>query len=118
MKKITIHISINLRGLQQGKRFEVKSDDDANIVETLALVDKKDMENPDDSIFPLFDGYIRNYLQLIWNPKENKIYDDIGIMPYGPNEEGDLRKFMPIRDNIEFNLYPNSYIDIQPDSGC
>ena len=53
MKKITIHISINLRSLQQGKTFEVKIDDDANFVEALALVDKEDMKNPDDSIFPL-----------------------------------------------------------------
>ena len=39
-------------------------------------------------------------------------------MPYGPDENGDLRKFMPLRDNIEFNLYPNSIIDLQPDPGC
>ena len=39
-------------------------------------------------------------------------------MPYAPDEEGNLRKFMPIRDNINFVLYPNSVIDLQPDSGC
>lgn len=92
--------------------------DDANIIEALAIVDKLDMENSTESIFPIFDGFIHNYLQLFWNPEENIIYDDVGMMPYGPDENGNMRKFMPIRDNIEFNLYPNCVIDLQPDSGC
>jgi hypothetical protein len=29
-----------------------------------------------------------------------------------------MRKFIPIRDNIEFNVYPDSEIQLQPDVGC
>lgn len=87
-------------------------------MEAISVVDKYVFDHPEESIFPIYDGYIHNYLQLIWNPQKNKIYEDIGLMPYGPDEEGALRKFMPLRENVEFNLYPNSIIDIQPDSGC
>ncbi len=104
--------------LQKGKTFIVQVKDDATFVEALANVDKYIFENPHESIFPIFEGYIHYYLQLFWNPKENIIYDDIGLMPYGPDEEGNLRKFMPLRDNINFILYPDSVIDLQPDSGC
>ncbi|MFX0002768.1 MAG: hypothetical protein ACFE9C_00340 [Candidatus Hodarchaeota archaeon] len=118
IKKIKFKISIPLSGLQQGKEFTIQVKDNANFVEALALVDKYILEHPKESIFPIYDGYIHNYLQLFWNPEENTIYDDIGIMPYAPNEEGNLIKFMPIREDMNFILYPDSEIDLQPDSGC
>ncbi len=82
------------------------------------MVDKYIYENPMDSIFPIYEGYIHNYLQLIVNPEENYIYDDVGISPYAPNDEGLLRRFNPIRDDFFFSLYPDSVIDIQQDFGC
>jgi hypothetical protein len=118
IKKVIFKISIPLKGLQEGKEFVVQAKDDATFVEALAMVDKQVLENPKDSIFPIYEGYIHNYLQLFWNIETNSIYEDVGIMPYGPDENGNLRKFMPLRDNIEFNLYPNSVIDLQPDPGC
>ena len=63
--------------------------------------------NPEKSIFPLFKGLINSYLQLIWDAEENKIYEDCGVDAYGPNKE-----FIPLRENIKFNLYPNSTITI------
>lgn len=100
-------------GLSQGKTFSIEIDDNATFHQALAMVDKYVIEHPEESIFPLFDGFIHNYLQLFWNPIENKIYDDCGIMPYGPE-----RKFMPILDNPNFILYPDSVIDLQLDPGC
>jgi hypothetical protein len=76
------------------------------------------MEVPETSIFPINEGYIHNYLQLFINLEENTIYDDVGISAYGPDEQGNLRKFNPIRNNVEFNLYPDSIIQLQPDVGC
>ncbi|MHA1412698.1 MAG: hypothetical protein ACTSUX_13935 [Promethearchaeota archaeon] len=92
--------------------------DNATIIEALATIDKIDMENPKQSIFPIYEGYIHNYLQLFWNPEDNTIYDDVGLFAYGPDENGNLRRFMPIRDDINFILYPDSVIDLQVDSGC
>jgi len=117
-KRITLQISIPLTGLSEGKSFTIDLDDEANFVQALAKVDKYVSEHPKKSIFPIFNNYIHNYLQLVWNPETNEIYEDIGLYAYGPDEQGNLRKFMPLREDIEFNLYPNSVIDIQPDSGC
>jgi len=102
-----------LKGLQEGKKFTVNVKDDATFIEALAMVDKYIFENPNESIFPIFEGYIHNYLQLFWDPEKNLIFNDVGMMPYGPG-----RKFMPIRENMEFILYPNCEIDLQPDAGC
>ncbi|MEJ2280156.1 MAG: hypothetical protein P8Y70_20770 [Candidatus Lokiarchaeota archaeon] len=77
------------------------------------MIDKRVMNNKDLSIFPIYDGYIKSYLQLFWNPKENKLYEDIGITPYGPN-----REFMPLWDNIDYSIIPESHIDLQMDPGC
>ena len=118
IKKIAFKISIPLSGLSKGKDFIVNVEDDTTFIQALAMVDKYVFDHPEKSIFPIFKGYIHNYLQLIWNPVENVIYDDIGLSPYGPDKNGIMRRFMPLRDNIEFNLYPDSVIDIQPDSGC
>ena len=65
------------------------------------------MITPKKSIFPLFKGLIHRYLQLIWDAEENKIYEDCGVDAYGPNKE-----FIPLRENIELNLYPDSNITI------
>ena len=118
IKEITFKISIPLTGLSKGKEFNVNVEDDATFIQALAMVDKYVFDHPEESIFPIFKGYIHNYLQLIWNPEENVIYEDIGLSPYGPDRDGIMRRFMPLRDNIEFNLYRDSIIDIQPDSGC
>lgn len=107
-----------MSGLSQGEIFKVKVKDDATFVETLALVDKQAKNQSEQSIFPLFEGYIHNYIQLFWDPRENKIYEDVGLQAYGPDEEGNLRNFMPLRENIDFVLYPNSVISLQPDPGC
>ena len=92
--------------------------DNASFIETLAMVDKIEMEAPKKSIFPINEGYIHNYLQLFVNFEENSIYDDVGIYAYGPDEDEIMRRFNPIRENIEFNLYPDSVIQLQPDVGC
>ncbi len=118
IKKITFKISLPIKGLQKGREYVVSVPDNATFVESLAMVDKFVAEHPSESIFPLYDGYIHNFIQLMWNPEENVIYDDVGVFPYGPDEEGLCRRFMPIKEDIDFNLYPDSVIDLQPDSGC
>jgi len=118
MKKIKITISIPLRGLQEGKVFTVDVKDNGNIIDVLALIDKQITKNPKESVFPIYEGYIHNYLQLFVNLENDTIYEDVGISAYGPDDEGILRKFNPIRDDLYFKLYPGSEIDLQPDAGC
>ena len=118
MKKITLTLSVPLKGLSQGKKFMVNVKDDATVVDALARVDKYVLEHPTESIFPLYEGYIHNYLQLFVNLEDDVIYDDVGIFPYAPDEQGVMRIFNPIREDLYFNLYPNTIIDLQQDVGC
>jgi len=118
IKKIKFDINLPLKGYQEGKKFTVSVKDDATFIEALAMVDKQVLENPEESIFPINEYYIHNYMQLLVNLEENEIYEDVGINAYGPDENGVMKKFNPIRANIEFNIYPDSEIQLQPDVGC
>jgi len=118
IKKIQFDINLPFKGYQEGKKYTIMAKDDANFIECLALVDKQELADSENSIFPINEGYIHNYLQLLVNIQEDKIYEDVGISAYGPDKEGLMRKFNPIRENIYFNLYPNTEIQLQPDVGC
>ena len=82
------------------------------------MVDKIELKNTKNSIFPINEGYIHNYMQLFVNFERNSIYEDVGIFAYASDEEGLMKKFNPIRENIAFNVYPDTYIQLQPDVGC
>ena len=104
--------------MQKGKKYTIEVNDDATFLEALAMVDKQELEDPEKSIFPINEGYIHNYMQLFVNLEENYIYEDVGISAYGPDDNGLMRKFNPIREIVEFNIYPDSEIQLQPDVGC
>ena len=104
--------------MQSGKEYEFEIKDDANFIEALAFVDKVEREISENKIFPLHDGCIHNYLQLFVNLKEETIYEDVGLSPYAPDEHGLYRKFNPIREDIKFNLFPDTIIELQQDVGC
>lgn len=104
--------------MEKSKEFTVKVKDDATFIESLAMVDKYINNHPKESIFPIYDQYIHNYLQLLIDLTHEKIYEDVAVTAYGPNEEGQFLKFNPVGDNIYFNLFPNSEIYLQPDAGC
>ncbi|MFO8019938.1 MAG: hypothetical protein R6U96_15040 [Promethearchaeia archaeon] len=111
MKQLTFEISIPLENLTSGKTFTIDLGDDAHILQALSEIDKYVFDHPEESCFPLYKGKIHSYLQLIWNPQKDKIYDDVGIDAYGPN-----REFMPIKDDVRVNLIPNSKINILIDA--
>ena len=105
--KITIFAPDPERKLSKGLEKEVILDDNSSIIELLSTLDKMTYKDPKQSIFPLYKGLIYSYLQLIWDAEENTIYDDCAVSAYGPNKE-----FMPLHEDINFNLYPNSEITI------
>ena len=47
----------------------------------------------------MYKGLIKSYLQLIWDPQNNVIYEDCATNAYGPNKE-----FIPLQDDTSFNL--------------
>lgn len=81
--------------------------DDGTIIEALGAIDKELFDNPERSLFPMYKGLIRSYLQLIWDPQNNIIYEDCASNAYGPNKE-----FIPLQDDVNFNLYPDSDITL------
>ena len=84
-----------------------KIEDNGSIINALSNLDKEVYENPEKTIFPIYKGLIHSYLQLIWDAEENVIYDDCAVNAYGPN-----REFIPLRENVNFNLYPDSQITL------
>ena len=93
--------------LANGIDYDVSIIDDGTLVEALSAIDKKIFNNPEKSVFPMYKGLIRSYLQLIWDPENNIIYEDCATNAYGPNKE-----FMPLQDDINFKLYPDSDITL------
>lgn len=95
-----------INGIGRNKEFVIDVEDDAILVEALAKIDKYIFENFEESHFTRKDGYIRSYLQLFWNPEKNSIYEDINI--FASSGKG----MMPIKSNIEFNIYNDSEISL------
>ena len=93
--------------LSNGLEFDQKIANNGTIVDVLGNIDKNYYNNPEKTIFPIYKGLIQSYLQLIWDAEENVIYDDCAVKAYGPNKE-----FMPLHEDINFNLYPDSEITI------
>ena len=105
IKRIKISIIAPEKPLTNGIDYNVEVKDNGSIVDAISEIDKKIYKHPEKSIFPIYKGLIRSHLQLIWNPESNKIYEDCAVNAYGPN-----REFMPIVENTEINLYPDSTI--------
>ena len=93
--------------LGNGVDYEVSIEEEGTIIEALAAIDRQLFNNPKLSPFPLYKGLIKSYLQLIWDPIKNGIYEDCASNAYGPNKE-----FMPLLDDVNFSLYPNSDITL------
>lgn len=93
--------------LTNGVSYKVEIKDDGTIIDALATIDKKEFQNPEKSLFPMYKGLIRSYLQLIWDPQNNVIYEDCASNAYGPNKE-----FIPLQDDVDFNLYPDSDVTL------
>ena len=93
-------------GISRNREFTVKVRDNATFVEALAIVDKLIFSNPELSPFSEKHKFVRCYLQLFWDPINNKIYPDINV--FAASAKG----IMPIQRNIEFNLYDDSEISL------
>ena len=93
--------------LTNGLEYKVNTKKNGNIVDALSALDEHVYKHPEKSVFPIYKGLIHSYLQLIWDVEENMIYEDCAVNAYGPN-----REFMPLQEDINFNLYPDSDITI------
>jgi len=113
IKKIKFTVFAPVKSLSSGKKYEIEIKENANFIEALALLDKYVFEHPDESPFPIYEGYIHSFLQLFWDPRINEIYDDCAVQAYGPN-----KVFIPLREKIESSLHIVDDILLQVDYGC
>jgi hypothetical protein len=105
--KLTIFAPDPEKKLSNGLENNISIIDNGTIIDALTSLDKNAYKDSGSSIFPIYKGLIHSYLQLIWDAEDNAIYDDCAVSAYGPNKE-----FMPLHENIDFNLYPESEITI------
>ncbi|MFX1315769.1 MAG: hypothetical protein ACFE9T_07890 [Promethearchaeota archaeon] len=105
--KLTIFAPDPEKKLSNGLEYNLTIDNNGSIIDALSILDRLIYENLEKSIFPIYKGLIHSYLQLIWDAEENAIYDDCAVNAYGPNKE-----FIPLHEDINFNLYPDSEITI------
>lgn len=113
VRKVKIKIFAPVKGLSNGKEYEIEINDDANFIQIMAILDKYVFEHPEESPLPIYEGYIHSFLQLFWDPRINEIYDDCAVQAYGPN-----KAFVPLRESIESNLQTVNDILLQVDYGC
>lgn len=92
----------------KNKQFIVNVKDDAIFAEALAMVDYFIFKQPHESHFAEHkeNSFIRCYLQLFWNPVDNQIYPDINM--FAASAKG----VMPLRKNLNFNLYDDCEISL------
>jgi hypothetical protein len=105
--KLTIFAPDPEKKLSKGLEYNLNINDNGTVVDALSAIDRIVYSDSKKSIFPLYKSLIHSYLQLIWDSEENKIYDDCAVNAYGPN-----REFMPLQEDVNFNLYPESEITI------
>ena len=105
--KLTIFAPDPEKRLSNGLEKDIIISDNGSVIDLLTNLDKMTYENPNSSIFPIYKGLIHSFLQLIWDAENNVIYEDCAVNAYGPNKE-----FMPLHEDINFNLYPDSEITI------
>ena len=105
--KLTVFAPDPEKKLSKGLEYNLSINDNGTIVDTLSAIDRIVYADHEQIIFPIYKGLIYSYLQLIWDSEDNKIYDDCAVNAYGPN-----REFMPLQDDINCNLYPESEITI------
>lgn len=121
MKKIRIGIMnlSNFRDIVKTPRF-MDVPDDANIIDILVTIDQEywskmfDTPNEERKLH-FYDEYIHFLLQLLWDPREQRFCDDVGIDSF---VNGASDQIIPIESNWKFNLPPDSRIILTPDAGC
>lgn len=91
--------------------------DTGDLMEAVAAFDRKFFQsskgNPIGRKKVLADREVQSLLQLVWNPKQNTLYPNIGLEARGPQ-----MNWLPLKENMDQALPPDSSITITIDGGC
>jgi hypothetical protein len=94
--------------------------DDANIIDILVSIDQEywekmyDVPNEQRKLH-FYDENIHFLLQLLWDPREQRFCEDVGIDSF---IDGASDQTIPIESDWKLSLPPDSRIILTPDAGC
>jgi hypothetical protein len=95
----------------------VEISDNGDLIEAIAAFDRKffdhSKENPISRQKILDEREAKSLLHMLWNPRQNALYPNIGLEARGPQ-----MKWIPLKDNMDLTLPPDSSIIITVDAGC
>ncbi len=95
----------------------VEISDTGDLIEAIAAFDRKFFEQSMTNLAgrkKVLDGReARSILHLLWNPQQNALYPNMGLEARGPQ-----MNWLPLKENLEQVLPPDSSITITIDAGC
>jgi len=119
MKKIKITISLHTFRRVIKMPCELDLPNDSNIIDILSKLDEKyHMLVKDDNkshIMDFQDKKVKSLLQMLWDPWEERFYNDVGIEARKPFPE---LKALPIEKNWAFNIPSDATLILTPDPMC
>jgi hypothetical protein len=87
------------------------------LVEAIAAFDqsffRSSKENPACRKRVLEEREVQSLLHMLWNPRQNALYPNIGLEARGPQ-----MKWIPLKENLDEVLPPDSAVIITVDAGC
>ena len=96
---------------------DVEISDTGDLIEAIAGFDRRffqsSTENPAGRKKLLEEREVQSLLHLVWNPQQNAIYPNIGLEARGPQ-----MRWLPLKEDLEQVLPPDSSITITIDAGC
>lgn len=98
---------------------EMTVPDSATVLDIIALLDQeyaqKIQNDGNDHKLDFMDERMQTLLQLLWNPIEQRFYDDVGVEARTAPPASDS---LPIESEWNLNIPDGSWIVLTPDAGC
>ncbi len=95
----------------------VEISDSGDLVEAIAAFDRRFFEHSKTNLAGrkkiLVDREVQSLLHMLWNPRQNALYPNIGLEARGPQ-----MNWLPLKANLDLTLPPDSSIVITIDAGC
>ena len=118
---ININVTIQLHTIRPIIKMplELKLPEGTNIVDIIAKFDEI-YQNAikDDNRFhnmDFLDKKVHSILQLLWNPKTEQFYEDVGLEAMIPSQTGDS---IPIEKDWRVEIPDQAWVVLTPDAGC
>ena len=108
----TVEVSVlNSIILKHADKIEVTVEDNADVIDVLAAVDRRFSEIIGNKEFPI--KIYNNLLHLLFNPETEEFYVDVAVEARDKES-----KWLAIINDMSMIIPDQSYIYLIPDAGC